>query len=118
MGFEKFVKDTLDARNLRLKNPAIQAKLDAERRKTQEAWSEMGTQTLNTLSRIVWNSSGRLLSSEKVGKGKKSKNVFDPAGQAQKGAVDSTVAVGQLVGKILKASGRTAWYGIRRGIAK
>lgn len=112
MGIDKFVqfakdkaKDVVDARNLRLKDPTIQAKLDAERMKTQEAWAEAGGQTLNTLSRIVWNSTGGL-----VGK--------DPAGRVHSGAVDSTKAVGSLVGKVLVASGRTAWYGIRKGIVK
>jgi hypothetical protein len=114
MGFEKFIQDAIDARNLRLKDPAIQAKLDAERIKTQEAWADMGNQTLDTLGRIVWNSTGKL--AEPVGKGKGSK--LDPAGQLSSGAVDSTLAVTQLVGKILKASGRTAWYGIRKGIVK
>lgn len=114
MRLDKFIKDTLDARNRRLADPVLQAKLDKERTNMRESWGRAGNQTLDTTSRIVWNSTGRL--AEKVGKGRRSK--FDPAGQVHSGAVDSTVAVTQFVGRILAASGRSAWYGIRKLVAK
>ncbi len=114
MGLDKFIKDTVAARNLRASDPAFQAKLDQERQKMRESWGRAGNQTLDTTSRIVWNSTGRL--AETVGKGRRSK--LDPAGQVHSGAVDSTAAVTQLVGRVLAASGRSAWYGVRKLIAK
>lgn len=112
------LKNALAAREARLKDPTLQAKLDIERQKSMDALGDAGKQTLNSLTRIIWNSTGGMFVPQKVKDGKKTKLEMNPTGQMHEGAVDSTVALGQAVGSILKAAGRTAWWGIRRGIAK
>src|SRR3989344_1406862 len=112
MGIDKFIKDTIAARNLRASDPVLKAKLDAERQKMRESWTHAGNKTLEDISSTILNAGEGLFLPKKVGRGRKSKSVYDPAGQVPRIAADATGATLALIGRILAASGRSAWYGI------
>ncbi|OGG51132.1 hypothetical protein A2763_02215 [Candidatus Kaiserbacteria bacterium RIFCSPHIGHO2_01_FULL_54_36] len=121
MGINKWVQDQIAARNARLANPTLRASIDNSRDKAVNAWKKAGSQTLDSTTQAIWNTTARPFTGKKTIEdavtGKKSTKP-DPVGHMHQGAVDSTIAVGKVVGRILVASGRTAWWGIRHTIAK
>lgn len=111
MGIEDLWKKS---RADRVKDPAIQASLDAERTRVLNSLGKLGNQAKETTSAILYNAVVRPHVAIKVGK---KKWEYNPGKQVSDGAVDSTIQTVALVGRVLMSAGRVTKYGVRKALA-
>ena len=98
----------------RMRDPAIQAGLDAEKTRVFESLGKLGSQAKETTSAIIYNSVVR--PHVKIKTGEKTLE-HNPGKQVSDGAVDSTFQTVVLVGRVLMSAGRVAKYGVRKTLA-
>ena len=108
-------RDLNDARNLRLSDPRIKARLDHQRDKTRDSFYSMGRQAQNVATSAVFDLALKtMLPGERTKKGKLKSNMPQRLGS---GVMQVSLQSVGLVARILMFAGRATYYGSRRGIA-
>ena len=125
MGLDKLLRERRD----RLNDPAIQAKHAEEWKRVEKSFGNLGDQTKETATGLIYHSL-MALSKAMIGlaglghgshgkdkKDKKSKHGGEKGKEAIGHGVEVATTLLVLVGRILMTAGRTTKYGVRKGLA-